>query len=115
MGADGSGVIAAVGRGVSGWQPGDRVLIDPLLTCGDCEHCRIGKVVFCPALSVLGGPSDGTLAELLAVPARNLHRVPAHLTLTQAAALPMAQANRLDPQPADELISAAMKPTCVHL
>ncbi|NJC72486.1 alcohol dehydrogenase catalytic domain-containing protein [Planosporangium thailandense] len=90
MGADGAGTVAAVGDGVTGWRAGDRVLIDPLLTCGSCEHCRTGKVIFCPALSVLGGPADGTLAELIAVPARNLHRVPAHLNLEQAAALPMA-------------------------
>jgi NADPH:quinone reductase-like Zn-dependent oxidoreductase len=75
---------------VRNWQLGDRVLIDPLLPCGTCPACRRGRPYLCPQLSVLGGPADGTLAEFVAVPAGNLHRVPEHLSLVQAAALPMA-------------------------
>ena len=90
MGSDGAGVVAGVGPGVSGWSLGDAVLLDPLLSCGGCEQCRMGRVLWCPQLSVLGGPSNGTLAELLVVPAANVHRIPAHLSAEQAAALPMA-------------------------
>jgi NADPH:quinone reductase-like Zn-dependent oxidoreductase len=90
MGSDGAGVVAGLGPGVVGWSPGDAVLLDPLLGCGGCEHCRTGRPMWCPGLSVLGGPADGTFAELVVVPARNLHRVPAHLSPAQAAALPMA-------------------------
>lgn len=90
MGADGAGTVAGLGPGVRGWQLGDRVLIDPLLPCGVCRACRRGRPLLCPELSVLGGPADGTLAELVVVPAANLHRVPDHLSAVQAAALPMA-------------------------
>lgn len=90
MGSDGAGVIAGLGPGVAGWAAGDAVLLDPLLGCGGCVDCRAGRVLWCPQLSVLGGPADGTLAELVVVPARNVHRIPAHLAVEQAAALPMA-------------------------
>ena len=90
MGSDGAGSVAAVGPGVCGWSVGDAVLLDPLLSCGGCEQCRAGRALWCPQLSVLGGPSDGTLAELVVVPAANVHRIPAHLSAEQAAALPMA-------------------------
>ncbi|KAH9204383.1 chaperonin 10-like protein [Leptodontidium sp. 2 PMI_412] len=40
FGLDASGVVEAVGDRVLGIKPGDRVYVDPLLTCGNCHHCR---------------------------------------------------------------------------
>src|SRR4051794_19502614 len=40
MGSDGAGVVQAVGSAVSGVRPGDRVMLNPTLSCGQCSQCR---------------------------------------------------------------------------
>ena len=91
LASDGAGVIEEVGAQVRGWQPGDEVLINTGVYCGQCPHCLTGEHARCVQADVLGGPGvDGTLAEYIAVPARLLVRKPAHLTMSETAALPMA-------------------------
>jgi NADPH:quinone reductase-like Zn-dependent oxidoreductase len=72
-GADGAGSIAALGAGVSGWQAGDRVVINPNLSCGECEFCRSGWDNRCRSWQLLGETVRGTYAEYVVVPAANLH------------------------------------------
>jgi zinc-binding alcohol dehydrogenase/oxidoreductase len=91
-GSDGSGVIADLGAGVTGWQEGDPVLINPALSCGTCSYCLAGQQCLCDRFEILGGPSNGSLAEYVCVSVRNLARKPAHLDFVQAAALPLALA-----------------------
>jgi NADPH:quinone reductase-like Zn-dependent oxidoreductase len=43
LGADGAGEVAAVGAGVEGWSPGERVVINSNLSCGHCEYCIAGQ------------------------------------------------------------------------
>lgn len=43
MGGDGAGLVAALGEGVQGWSVGDRVLINPIISCGECRRCREGR------------------------------------------------------------------------
>lgn len=76
VGSDIAGTIAEIGAEVSGWAVGDRVLIDPILQ-GE-KTGMIGETV------------DGGRAERIAVSAANLVRVPAGVTLEQAASLPLA-------------------------
>ncbi len=90
LGADGAGVVESVGPGVTGFAPGDRVLINPGVSCGECEWCLAGEQPLCPAFGVLGEHRPGTLAEYVVVPARNLARVPDGLGWAEAAALPLA-------------------------
>ncbi|MEO7919330.1 MAG: zinc-binding dehydrogenase [Thermoanaerobaculia bacterium] len=89
-GADGSGLVAALGEGVSGVKVGDAVILQPGLSCGSCEFCRDGDRCLCIKYRILGEHLSGTLAELIAVPAGNVFARPACLTPQQAAAFPLA-------------------------
>lgn len=90
MGSDGAGVVEALGEGVTGWSPGDQVLLLNAEHCGTCRYCATGRHDLCLQVQSRGWSIDGTFAEYLSVPARSLRRVPAHLSLTEAAALPVA-------------------------
>ncbi len=90
LGADGAGEVESVGPGVTTVRPGDRVLINPGLSCGQCEWCLAGEEPLCPDFQVLGEHRDGTIAELVVVPERNLAPVPAAMPWAQAAAFPLA-------------------------
>jgi NADPH:quinone reductase-like Zn-dependent oxidoreductase len=85
-GADGAGEVSALGEGVSGWSPGDRVVINPSLHCGQCEFCIAGQDNLCTQWALLGETVRGTLAECVAVPTRNLYPLPAGFDEHQAAA-----------------------------
>jgi NADPH2:quinone reductase len=89
-GADGAGIVDALGAGVTGLTPGDRVLIQPGLFCGACEFCRAGEQSLCTTFRILGEHTTGTFAELVVVPARNVFPMPAGLSFEEAAAFPLA-------------------------
>ncbi len=63
MGSDGSGVIKEVGDNVTLFKPGDRVLINPGLSCGKCSYCLAGQQNLCPKVVIKGEHIDGTFAE----------------------------------------------------
>ncbi len=85
-GADGAGEIAAVGQGVSSWQPGDRVVINTNLGCGACAFCLAGQDNLCQSWRLLGETVRGTYAEYAVVPARQVYRLPAGFDAQTAAA-----------------------------
>lgn len=87
MGLDGAGTVDAVGPGVRGWSVGQRVIVHPGVACGQCAHCLRGDDVLCAGIRYLGEHRDGTLAEFVSLPARNLFPWPAHLDAAEAAAL----------------------------
>ncbi len=88
-GADGAGIVDAVGSGVTGIKAGDEVIFNPGLSCGRCEFCRKGEQSLCVRFGILGEHVDGTFAEAVVVPAGNLAPKPAHLSWEEAAALPL--------------------------
>lgn len=90
LGAEHAGVVAAVGRDVAGFETGDRVAAFPAITCGTCKMCRRGHDELCPSLQLIGTHRPGAYARYVAVPARNLHRVPDGIGPVQAAALALA-------------------------
>lgn len=90
MGHEASGVIAAAGKAVSGWAPGDRVTFDSTIYCGECEYCRLGMINLCDRRKVLGVSCEeyrqhGAFAEYVTVPPRILYRVPEGLPFEHAA------------------------------
>lgn len=85
-GADGAGTIAALGNEVTGWQIGDRVVINANLGCGHCEYCIAGYENRCVNWGLLGETEWGTYAEYVAVPAKNLLRIPDNFDAKKAAA-----------------------------
>ncbi|RJQ83996.1 hypothetical protein D5S19_18570 [Amycolatopsis panacis] len=76
LGVEGAGEVAAVGDGVTGFAIGDRVVINPMVVCDECEACAAGRDSECPRLQVVGEHFDGTYAEYIALPARNMIAAP---------------------------------------
>ncbi|QRQ40433.1 Zn-dependent oxidoreductase [Escherichia coli] len=70
------GVIDAVGDGVESARVGERVAVDPVVSCGHCYPCSIGKPNVCTTLAVLGVHADGGFSEYAVVPAKNAWKIP---------------------------------------
>ena len=90
MGHEASGEIVATGPRVEKWRKGDRVTFDSTISCGACRFCHSGQINLCENRRVVGvSPTEykqhGAFAELLAVPARILYRLPDNLPFDQAA------------------------------
>lgn len=75
-GADGAGVVDAIGEGVAGFDLGDEVVIDPTFSCGHCDHCRNDDAVYCSEFKILGEQMDGTFTEKVVIPTINAVRKP---------------------------------------
>ena len=84
LGADGAGVVSAVGEGTSGVEVGSEVIIDSGIGWGEDDRKSN------PDFYILGMPVDGTYAQYVAVPAENIYQKPAHLDWKETAALPLA-------------------------
>ncbi|WP_243027819.1 zinc-binding dehydrogenase [Thermus albus] len=89
LGADASGVVDAVGPGVTGFAPGDEVVVNPGLSCGHCERCLAGEDNLCAKYEILGELRFGAYAEYLVVPEVNLLKKPQNLSFEEAAAIPL--------------------------
>ena len=86
MGSDGAGVIAAVGANVRDFAVGDRVAVNPTISCGQCAFCISGRDHMCDHFAIFGEHEDGFMAEQTAVPARNLLKLPDDISFAAAAA-----------------------------
>lgn len=86
LGADGAGVVDAASDDVRHVAIGDRVLINPGISCRQCEFCAKGEHSLCVRLRLLGEHLPGSLTECLVVPATNVRRVPAGVGDAEAAA-----------------------------
>ena len=81
-----SGIVEAVGDQVSEVGVGDRVSVDPTLTCGECAYCAVGRSNLCEQWNGSGvARTNGSTAELTVAPVRNVHRLPDGVDLALAA------------------------------
>ena|SRR5579872_3381231 len=85
LGHEPAGEVVAVGSGVTHLKPGDRVSIEPTISCGHCEWCLKGQHNNCMASRFMGSPqSPGLLREYAAIPAHNATLVPESFSYTKA-------------------------------
>jgi NADPH:quinone reductase-like Zn-dependent oxidoreductase len=89
VGSDVSGEVAETGSLVSRVKPGDRVLLCPGLSCGQCEACFKGLDSACRSYTLLGVMVDGGYAEYVKVTEMNVVPIPGDLSFDEAAAVPL--------------------------
>ncbi len=77
IGHECAGEVEAVGNQVTGFRAGDRVSVEGHVTCGYCRNCRAGRRHLCRNTQGLGVQRPGCFAELVAMPASNVFRLPA--------------------------------------
>jgi L-iditol 2-dehydrogenase len=80
-----AGTVEQLGEGVSGVAVGERVAVFPLIWCGKCPACEKGQFVQCADYDYFGSRRDGAFAQYVAVPRQNLLKVPAGVSLEEAA------------------------------
>lgn len=88
LGGDCAGEIVEVGEQVRGLSTGDRVVVNPKITCQQCPACLAGQDDLCPRPQFMGSALDGSYAELTAVPAVNVHLIVNEVSYEEAAAVP---------------------------
>ncbi len=86
MGHEAAGVIAKVGNGVKSLGEGEKVVVDPGLSCGRCWFCRRGSYYQCENGKIIGvDAGKGAYAEYFTAPAENCYRLPHDISWKQAA------------------------------
>lgn len=85
LGHEWSGVIAEVGANVSRFRPGDRIMGESVLYCGECRLCLQGRTNICERFLLTGRHIDGAMAEYFKVDSKYLHRIPDGLSFEEAA------------------------------
>jgi NADPH:quinone reductase-like Zn-dependent oxidoreductase len=113
-GSDISGEVAEIGSGVSHIQVGDRVLLAPGISCGQCEQCIAGRDSFCKDYTLLGSGVHGGYAEFVKSPAVNVIPIPGNLSFEEASAIPLVFLtawhmlfNRAQLRPSEEVLVIA--------
>ncbi|CBG91303.1 Zn-dependent oxidoreductase [Citrobacter rodentium] len=97
------GLIDAVGEGVDGARLGQRVSVDPVVSCGHCYPCSVGRPNVCSQLQVIGVHRDGGFSDYVCVPAKNAYPIPENISDRQA--------TMVEPFTIAANITAQMKPT----
>ena len=86
LGHEMAGIVTETGENVSRFQVGDRVIIDPQWTCGECDYCLSGQINRCPSKLVLGTPQwPGAFGEFVLAPEESVFPLPDHLSFVQGA------------------------------
>jgi 2-desacetyl-2-hydroxyethyl bacteriochlorophyllide A dehydrogenase len=80
------GIVDGLGYGVIDFSLGDRVILEPVIACGECAYCRSGRTNLCDELSVIGSAIDrpGAMADHFLAPESHLIRADSRLTRPEA-------------------------------
>ncbi|WP_044179553.1 Zn-dependent oxidoreductase [Phytobacter massiliensis] len=97
------GIIDAVGEGVDASRIGQRVSVDPVVSCGHCYPCSVGRPNVCTELQVIGVHRDGGFSDYVCVPQQNAWQIPASISDQHAA--------MVEPFTIAANITAQLKPT----
>jgi len=111
LGHEASGIVIKVGEKVTKVKENDRVLIPPVLTCGTCYNCRIGRENLCRNIVMIGNSIDGAYAEYTKIPAKDLIKLPTEIPLEEASIISDAMStpfhalkNRANVRPGDSVV-----------
>lgn len=77
-------MVGEVAGGDTDLPAGTRVIVDPVVYCGRCYHCRVGQTHLCPNGTLLGRDRHGGFAEYVVAPATNVHPLPDKVDLPAA-------------------------------
>ena len=88
LGGDAAGEIVEIGSEVRGREIGQRVVVNPRMTCNQCRWCSAGQDEFCESSGMLGSSRSGSYAEYVGVPSTSAVPVPDGLSFEEAATLP---------------------------
>lgn len=83
-GHEAAGVIEKVGEAVRDYKPGDKVVMQPQVTCGECMPCRQGRFNVCVSQRSMGAHLPGAACEYMAVGAKYLHHIPEDMPMDAA-------------------------------
>lgn len=88
LGHESSGIVTALGEGVTSLQVGDRVAIEAGIPCSQCDQCMNGRYHLCPEVVFKSTPPHhGLLAKYITHPARWLHKIPESVSYEEGALL----------------------------
>lgn len=87
VGHECSGTIVEIGPGVTRLKPGQRVAVEPAISCGNCDQCLAGRPHTCRNLKFMGcpGQAPGVISELMVMPSECCFPIPDSMSLVQAA------------------------------
>ncbi len=86
LGHECSGTVVEIGSGVQNLKVGDKVALEPGITCGQCEFCKTGRYNLCPEVEFLATPPyHGSLMNYIAFPENMCFKLPENITTKEGA------------------------------
>lgn len=86
VGHETGGIVVATGKNATRLKAGDRIAIDPAVSCWECDQCTAGRPHTCRRLKFLGCPGqlEGSLMEYIVMPEKSCYLIPDHMTMDEA-------------------------------